>query len=75
MKVLTIAMGTEAVLSVSLPGGTLGPVYCVQGYGAGGRGRGRGWGLLGRSQQTRMESSFLVSLWPVPCWHMEQGRG
>ena len=41
MEVLTTAMGTGAVPFISLPGGTLGPVYCVQGFGAGGRGRGR----------------------------------
>lgn len=43
MEVLAVAMGIEAVPFISLPGGTLGPVYCVQGYEAEGRGRGRGW--------------------------------
>lgn len=34
MEVLTVAMRIEAAPFISLPGGALGPVYCVQGYGA-----------------------------------------
>lgn len=42
MSVLTTAMGTETVPFISIPGGTLGLVYCVQGYGARGRGGAEG---------------------------------
>lgn len=79
MEVLTVAKGTEAFPFISLPGGTLGPVYCVQGYGAGRnvvglrvKKEGPEWGLL---QQSCGEE--LLG-WPWGRWalgHMEQGRG
>lgn len=81
MKVLTIAMGTQAVPFISLPEGTLGRVCCVQGYGARGRGglrvekEGIGVGIARVTPQSWRVADFSVCPGTHACPVLSHGAG